>query len=290
MRTLPTLLLALALAACGSGADYQSWDQYNLAGPSSASGPREEAAYRTDSLVMAEQSAPERGRMSRGGATGDFAVASPAMQPAPAPPADGFAAPEPVVASNGEVPSLERDAARTLPLLIYTGDITLAIYDVDATKQAVIDLAERVGGYPAQRSDYAVVVRIPAERFRATMDEIATLGDVLSTNWNAQDVTDQFTDLEIRLANALRMRERLQALLEEAQTVTDALAIERELERVTLEIERLEGQRRQMIDRIAFATITVFFSEIPVSEVPGEEYRLPFQWLNELGVERLLSL
>ena len=131
---------------------------------------------------------------------------------------------------------------------------------------------------------------MPAERFREALEALGALGDVQSLSWDAQDVTEEFLDVEIRLRNARDMRERLAALLDEAIKVTDALAIEAELQRVTLEIEQLEGRRRSLADRISLATISVYFSQRAISQVPGEEYRLPFQWLNRIGVERLLRL
>ena len=62
------------------------------------------------------------------------------------------------------------------------------------------------------------------------------------------------------------------------------------LERVTLDIEQMRGQLRMLADRIAYSTITVNFQELRGGDVPSEDYRLPFPWLNELGLERLLSI
>ena len=150
--------------------------------------------------------------------------------------------------------------------------------------------AESFEGYSSQRTANSVTLRVPAEHFRETLDALGELGDVLSLSWDAQDVTDEFNDIEVRLANARAMRERLELLLTRAESVSDALAIERELQRITLEIERFEGMRRGMADRISFSTIVMNSSRLPTQVVPGDEYRLPFGWLNQLGVERLLAL
>ena len=71
------------------------------------------------------------------------------------------------------------------------------------------------------------------------------------------DVTDQATDLEIRLANARALRARLEALLADATTVTEVLEVERELSRVTTEVEQLDGQLRALADRVALSTVRV---------------------------------
>ncbi len=288
------MLAALWLAACGASSDYYYADSYV------------EEEYRTPAYSDFDDGAPGtitvaaesaggprvRGRASHNAAPSYAPPPSP--QPTAAPTADqalaGLPQQDSAIASNEDVPPLDQDTARNLPLLIYTGAITLAIYDVDEIQVSAVALAESFGGYSSQRTANSVTLRIPAEHFRDALDALGELGDTLSLSWDALDVTDQFNDIEVRLANARAMRERLEILLTQAENVPDALAIERELQRITLEIEMFEGQRREMVDRIAFSTVVVSFSRLPTSVVPGDEYRLPFQWLNQLGVERLLSL
>ena len=105
----------------------------------------------------------------------------------------------------------------------------------------------------------------------------------------AQDVTDEFMDLDTRLKNARAMRQRLQDLLAKA-AVKEALEIEKELGRVTGEIETMEGKLKLLRDRIAFSTITVAFEARGAAAVRDMPLRLPFPWLSNLGLQRLLSL
>lgn len=282
----------LLLAACGASTGTSSWDPYDLSHTPTHAQPQAIATGSATSLdrAVVSESTQSGGRSRREARNSAPVQPSPTPPRAEAAPSSGLAPDQTVVASTEEAPPLDQSDDGGLPLLIYTGQVTLAIYDVDATKEAAVALAEELGGYAAQRTDHALVLRVPAERFRPMLDRIEELGDVLSLTWDAQDVTDQFNDLDVRIRNARQMRERLELLLGRAENVSDALSIERELERVTLEIERLEGQRRQMADRIAFATITISFSRLPTANLPGDEYRLPFQWLNQLGVERLLNL
>lgn len=80
---------------------------------------------------------------------------------------------------------------------------------------------------------------------------------MLSRNVHGQDVTERFFDLKIRLDNAEKVRKRLLALLEKATNVKDSVAVERELGRVTEQIERFKGQLKFLRDRIAYSTITL---------------------------------
>jgi len=55
------------------------------------------------------------------------------------------------------------------------------------------------------------------------------LGQIISKNIDAQDVTDEYTDLQLRLKNAEALRDRFAAILEKAANVKDTLEVEREL-------------------------------------------------------------
>lgn len=189
-----------------------------------------------------------------------------------------------------EPAELEEPEPSNGPLLVYTAQVVLAIYDVARTQDEALALVESHGGYASERSQYAMTFRVPAAHFREVLDGLDALGDTLSLDWQAADVSEQYRDLDVRLRNALSMQARLQALLDQAESIEDALAIERELERVTLQIEQMRGQLRVLTDRIAFSTITLRFQQVATSDVPTDEYRLPFGWLNGMGVERLLSL
>ncbi len=173
--------------------------------------------------------------------------------------------------------------------LIYTGKVVLASYDVAGGQQQAIDLSEELGGYVSHRSSDHLVLRVPAAEFRTALDSIADLGDVLEMSWEAEDVTEEMRDLEIRLGNAIELRNRLQQLLERADTVEDALKIESELERVTLQIERIRGQLENMEDRIAYSTIHLHFDPKQVDEVPDDDFLLPVAWVDDLGLQSLLE-
>ena len=88
------------------------------------------------------------------------------------------------------------------------------------------------------------------------------------------------------------MRDRLEALLGRAASVEDSLRIESELARVTEEIERLSGELAQLSHRIAYSKITVRLQarEVEAEPVRDVAVRLPFPWLESLGLEHLLDL
>jgi hypothetical protein len=176
-------------------------------------------------------------------------------------------------------------------MLVYTANLTLAIFEVEPARKAIETLARELGGYMASQSNQAITVRVPVERFHDAMARVEKLGDIINRQVQAEDVTQEFFDLEVRLKSARAVRERLEQLLARASRVDESIAIERELERVVGEIERLEGRIRYWRDRASFSTIAVHFSTQPKEVVAKNAFfKLPFPWLDQLGLGRLLQL
>jgi hypothetical protein len=174
-------------------------------------------------------------------------------------------------------------------MLIYTANLTMAVYQVEPALNAIEKVGKDVGGYLAVRSDTAITIRVPREKFSDALAQVEKTGDVVHREVTAEDVTDQFIDLDARLRNAMAMRDRLQDLLKKANT-KEALEIEIQLERVMGEIESMEGKLKLLKDKIAFSMITVTFAARGEAAVRDMPLRLPFPWLNSLGLPRLLSL
>ena len=178
-----------------------------------------------------------------------------------------------------------------LPLLIYSADLNLAVYEVGPTQRAVIQHARELGGFLARQSDLEVTVRVPARRFQDALERIERVGDVLHKDVQALDVSEEYRDLSIRLRNAEVVRARLETLLQQAKSVEDALKVQKELGAVTETIETIKGRLRFLQDRIAFSTITVRFAPREATPLGTPDvYRLPFPWLDELGLHSLLNM
>jgi hypothetical protein len=179
------------------------------------------------------------------------------------------------------------------PLLIYSADIHLAVHEVSSTQRAIIAVAKEVGGFLAVQDDTKVTIRVPARRFQEALEKCEKAGDVVHRNVQAQDVGEEYRDIAIRLRNAEVVRDRLEELLRQANSVEDALKVQRELGEVTERIETMKGRLRFLQDRISLSTITVWFQPKPVAESLGSASqlsRLPFPWLDELGLQSLLTL
>ena len=196
------------------------------------------------------------------------------------------AAPEP---TKGPTLATVPRAEKAAPLLIYSATVTMAVFGLDAALDAVEELARARNGYLVKRSDTSITIRVPASVFQETLSGVGKVGDELHRDVAARDVTEEFADLEVRLRNAEVVRQRLEGLLAKAANVEDALAVERELARLTETIAQLKGKLKLMSELVAFSTITVNFQARVIEHIAPES-RLPFPWLSELGLSNLLAL
>jgi hypothetical protein len=290
------LLLTLALAACGGSSDYAM-------SPSASASPGDYAMaessggesynYRAETAsVDSEESAPPSEPMMApmaqvaSAGSGDSGGQAQYAQNTPPPP------PQPQAGQTTTTPprAAADDAARG-PLLIYQATLHLSVFEVEATQRTVITIAQELNGFLALQNDQQVVIRVPAAKFREALARIEQAGDVLHRNIEALDVSEEFRDVQIRLRNAEVVRDRLAALMAQARTVEEALAVQTELERITGVIEQLKGRMAYLGDRIAFSTITVYFQPAPTATTDQPDvFRLPFPWLDELSLRSLLNL
>jgi uncharacterized protein DUF4349 len=139
---------------------------------------------------------------------GSPSPASPSTPTTIPPPSAPFA---PTPTSPGS--TYASDAPHEAAMLAYTADMTLAVFEVTKQLAAVEKIAADLGGYLSQRNDMQITVRIPRPRFADAMQRVEKLGDVLHRNVSAEDVTDEYVDLELRLKNARETRDRLAELL-----------------------------------------------------------------------------
>jgi len=159
--------------------------------------------------------------------------------------------------------------------------VVVSAFDAMAT---IRTFAEQAGGYLQESDARSITIRVPAQKFDATLQQISALGEVIDRAIKASDVTEQMLDLNIRLENARKTRERLLEHLSKSTKIEDTLKIEAELSRVSGEIEQMEGKLRYLESQIAMSTIRVELNSNS-QQLSGSRAGpdLPFEWLERLG-------
>ncbi|HLT35327.1 MAG TPA: DUF4349 domain-containing protein [Enhygromyxa sp.] len=168
--------------------------------------------------------------------------------------------------------------------IIYVAGMQISVYNLESAMTTVEALPDRFGGWIHMRNQSQVVLRLPADRLKPAMAELATFGVVEARTLQAQDVTAEYVDLESRIKVLRETQTQLLDLLGKAKTVEEALHVRRALDQVTMELEVALGRMRQLSDLIAYSTLTVTLVERgPQDHMPTSND--PFGWVDTLGVE-----
>jgi hypothetical protein len=170
-------------------------------------------------------------------------------------------------------------------LIIRTGDLVVRSGNPEEVGARAVGLVGASGGYMVRREDNTYTFRVPAEKFDLVFEELARLGAVAHRRVDAQDVTEEVQDLELRLRNARALRDRYEELLKRAEKVEDVLAIQRELAAVTTTIEQMEGQLSARMTEVKMSRITLRLEAAGAGPVTAA--RSPFPWVRAIGIENL---
>jgi len=174
-------------------------------------------------------------------------------------------------------------------MIIYTGSFVVDVYDIKEAQGKLIEFVKGEGGYLQQMSSYTVVLRIPADKFALVEPKLKQLGrvDDTLTDIRAQDITEEYYDLQLQLKTRKEYLESLRKLLDGAGKLEEKLAVQKEIARVVDELERIEGRLRLLSQQVALATVTVTFRL--AHSGTKRTFKLPWEWLDELGLEYLIQ-
>ena len=168
--------------------------------------------------------------------------------------------------------------------LIRRCTVEMQTTEFDAAVSALYEMVDAHGGYFENSSVYGggyynsnarrsgeYVVRIPAEHYNAFRAGVGELGYVNFSNESTEDIGEQYYDTQARLKTLRTKQERLQMLLEKAETMEDIITLESALGDVEYEIERYSSTLNRYDGLVNFATFTIHVSEvIRVDEKAGE--------------------
>ena len=232
-------LLALTAAACSSGDDDEAGDGGVAAAEAEA--------------PMADASADNGGVEVEGG--GGDAVA---------------------VSQGTTVPSVR-------PRVIQTASLSLSVPRNEF--EQVVDrarlLANSTGGFVVESSASqsgdegrlvrgSLVIRVPERSYARVMEQLSGLGQVEGREEAGQDVSQEFVDLEARVRHLEAVEAQLLGLLDETNTVAEALTVQSQLNQVQLDLEQARGRLQYLDDQVAFATISLDVRERQVVEAADD--------------------
>lgn len=152
--------------------------------------------------------------------------------------------------------------------IVRTGEMQLAVADLDRARASVLAATKAAGGYVAEDRvaergwsvQRTLCLRVPAPSFEALVAAVESLGDVGDLHVAANDVTAQCIDVEARVRAKRQMENRYLELVARATNVAEVMQVERELGGVRADIEAMDSKLRALADQVAMSSLTVTLS------------------------------
>jgi hypothetical protein len=150
-----------------------------------------------------------------------------------------------------------------------TADLDLESDDPREAQTAAKTIIESLGGYVGasdvtrdgrgdEDADLALrmVLRVPSENFATALDRLKGLAvRVAGERVNAEDVTEEFIDLNARVASLKALEAQFVEILKQARSVKDALEVHTQLAQVRTDIDKLAGRRQFLENQTSLSTI-----------------------------------
>lgn len=176
--------------------------------------------------------------------------------------------------NNQNLPTTNTQAPFDERKIIRTGSLALVVEKPALAAADIQRIAETLKGYvqSSQINDSgsgpigSIVIKVPSESFFDAMSQIKQLakGDrerVRSESSKADDVTEEYTDIENQLTTLRAQYNTYLELLKQSKTVDDSLKIRARIDDLQNQINRLEGRRNYLSKNAEFSTINITLSQ-----------------------------
>lgn len=175
------------------------------------------------------------------------------------------------------IPAVEEAAAGQAEKIIRTASFTLKTMHFEADVEKVQQEAGGCGGRveylyvggdreAGEMRSASLTLRIPSANLDAFLAGAENIGRITSQRQEKEDVSDGYYDIQSRLETQQKKMERLLALMEAAEQVSDLVEIENAIADAQYQIDRYTAQLQNYDSRIDYSTVHVTVQEIRAAE------------------------
>jgi len=185
----------------------------------------------------------------------------------------------------------DREVIRRASLELHASDTRAAFDEIVAMVESIGGFVANANVFPTSSDDeqprVSMTLRVPSAELNETMTAIKeSVDDVVAESQSAEDVTEQFIDLEARLTNLQALETELRALLEEVRMQENAdpeklLRVFNELSSVRGQIEQIQSQINYLEEATSLATLEVQLTQTPSSAPIVDEAWAPAQTVRD---------
>ena len=150
--------------------------------------------------------------------------------------------------------------------IIKNGEITIQVGEIKKAQTQVNEIIKKNNAYIQienfdnndVRDRLELKIRIPHKNFDAVINSFSNgVGNIVSKNISSDDVTEEYTDVSIKLANKKIYLEKYRNMLKSAATTKDILEIQENIRDLEDEIDVSEGRLRFIDDRVNYSTLNL---------------------------------
>ncbi len=185
--------------------------------------------------------------------------------------------------AGGDVATASTNGMYSKMIYTYSAQIETKAYD--QSLQKVADLTQAYGGFiessnvsgkkiygNAERTRYAnYTLRIPAENMAKMEQDLSLIGNVLSLNKNADNVSAHYYDVQERIKALEKQLERMYSLMDKADKLEDVITLESSISNLIYEIESMKSQIRMYDNSVSYSTFNVSINEVYDLTTPTEK-------------------
>ncbi len=284
MLTALALILALAMAACGSSRYETAAASY---APAAAPAAPAAAYDKGSGFAVRETSAMDMADVEYEEAYEEVAAeADIALPELPMDTGGSADAAMPIVPPVGGIAGPQTTPAQDVRKVIRNANLDLQTQEFDKAVASVEQITASFGGY--LESSYVsgrdlynergernanFTARVPSESLDAFLNSFGG-GEfnVIGKSTSSEDITESYYDSRARLDSLKLQEERLLGMLERAEELEYLIRLEQELMRVRYEIESLNSSLNRMDSYVNHSTVYISLYEVvryePVENVP----------------------
>ena len=175
--------------------------------------------------------------------------------------------PPPIEVAKNEVPGEVISPKKTDTIskkIIKNGDMEIAVSNLLEAKNKISEIIKNNKAYLQsenfRNSDTSeninLVIRVPHQNFDAIINSFSDgIGAVEAKTVKAEDVTEEYTDVSIKLENKRIYLEKYREMLKNAASTKDILEIQENIRALEDEIDVAEGRLRFIDDRVNYSTL-----------------------------------
>ena len=189
--------------------------------------------------------------------------------------------------------------SQTLPegrMIARDATLSLEVEDVGPGSSRVRAAAAAADGYVVQeevhpgdeeddRGYATIVISVPTAKLDQALGQLEEIGEVTERGMTSLDVTADYVDTSARIATLEVSVERTRALMDQATSIEDVVALERELSSREADLDALKAHAAALEGDVSRSTVTVSLTQaVDAEEEPVEEAAVAGGFLH--GLER----